>query len=47
MIIVNMDCDDCQGTCTVEPDLDETLYEVEYCPLCGAEDIQIEITEEE
>jgi len=47
MIIVNMDCDDCQGTCTVEHDLEPTLYEVEYCPFCGAEDISIEITEEE
>jgi Zn finger protein HypA/HybF involved in hydrogenase expression len=42
MIIINVQCDECQATCTIEHDLEEKLYEVEYCPFCGAEDIEIE-----
>jgi Zn finger protein HypA/HybF involved in hydrogenase expression len=42
MIIINMQCDDCQATCSVEHELDEKLYEVENCPFCGGEFIHIE-----
>ena len=42
MIIINVQCDECQATCTIEHDLEEKIYEVERCPFCGAEDIEIE-----
>ena len=46
MIIVNMQCDECEATCTIEHDLDEKIYEVEYCPFCKGEFIQIDVEEE-
>ena len=42
MIIINVQCDECQATYTIEHDLEEKLYEIEYCPFCGSEDIEIE-----
>jgi Zn finger protein HypA/HybF involved in hydrogenase expression len=42
MIIINVQCDECQATYTIEHDLDEKLYEIEYCPFCGSVDIEIE-----
>jgi Zn finger protein HypA/HybF involved in hydrogenase expression len=42
MIIINVQCDECQATCIIEHDLEEKSYEVVHCPFCGAEDIQIE-----
>jgi Zn finger protein HypA/HybF involved in hydrogenase expression len=46
MIIINVQCDECQATCTIEHDLDDKLYEIERCPFCQGEDIQIDIDEE-
>lgn len=46
MIIINAQCDECQATYTIEHDLEEDLYEIEYCPFCGTEDVQIETDEE-
>jgi len=42
MIIINVQCDECQATYTIEHDLEEKLYEIEYCTFCGSEDIEIE-----
>tara|TARA_Y100000758_G_C16020630_1_gene411003 strand:- start:328 stop:474 length:147 start_codon:yes stop_codon:yes gene_type:complete len=46
MIIINVQCDECQATCTIEHDLDDELYEITVCPFCQGEDIQIDIDEE-
>jgi hypothetical protein len=46
MIIINVQCDECHASCTIEHDLDENSYEVEKCPFCGAVDIDIEIEED-
>jgi len=45
MIIVNVQCDECQATCKVEHDLDEEHYKIETCPFCGSEDLCIECDE--
>jgi Zn finger protein HypA/HybF involved in hydrogenase expression len=46
MIIINVQCDECQATCTIEHDLDDNLYEIDKCPFCQSEDIQLDVEEE-
>lgn len=46
MIIISVQCDECQATCTVEHNLDEELYTIEVCPFCGSEDVEIIVDEE-
>ncbi len=46
MIIINVQCDECQATCTIEHDLDDDLYVVEICPFCRSEDVSIDVDEE-
>ena len=42
MIIINVQCDECQATYTIEHDLEENIYEVAYCSFCKSPDIEIE-----
>jgi Zn finger protein HypA/HybF involved in hydrogenase expression len=42
MIIINVQCDDCQATYSIGHELDDKIYEVEFCPFCAGEFIQIE-----
>ena len=46
MIIINVQCDECQATCTIEHDLDDDLYTIEVCPFCNSKDIDVDIDEE-
>jgi hypothetical protein len=46
MIIINIQCDECQATFTIEHDLEERLYEINNCPFCLGEDIQKDVGED-
>jgi|TARA_B110000495_G_C22917948_1_gene536242 Zn finger protein HypA/HybF involved in hydrogenase expression len=42
MIIVNVQCDECQATCTIEHELETDVYKVTTCPFCHSDAIDID-----
>lgn len=42
MTSIDVQCDECQATCTIEHNIDDDVYKVHHCPFCGSKHIDMD-----